>query len=242
MTQQLAASLIMELLIEAGLPPGVINMLPGTGPEISEVVLAHPRPRRYPLHRFDAGVPALWAGVGANIAGYRSYPRLVGETGGKDFIVAHASADIDVLRTAMVRGAFEYSGQKCSAASRTYVPASLWPALKDRLIAETEALTIGSVEDFGNFTSAVIDDRSFGRLKAAIDRAHATDSIEVLAGGTLRRLGGLLRPAHPAAGHRPAGRDLLQRVLRTDPVGARVPRRRVRLDPDRGRQRLALCA
>ncbi len=184
MTQQFAASLIMDLLTEAGLPPGVINMLPGTGPEISEVVLAHRDLAGIHFTGSTRVFQSLWAGVGANIAGYRSYPRLVGETGGKDFIVAHPSADIDVLRTAMIRGAFEYSGQKCSAASRTYLPASLWPALKDRLIAETEDLTIGSVEDFGNFTSAVIDDRSFGRLKAAIDRAHATDSIEVLAGGT----------------------------------------------------------
>jgi len=182
-TQQLAASLIMDLLAEAGLPPGVINMLPGVGPEISEVVLAHPELAGIHFTGSTRVFQQLWAQVGSNIAGYRSYPRLVGETGGKDFVVAHPSADVDVLRTAMVRGAFEYSGQKCSAASRSYVPASLWPALKDRLIAETEALAIGSVEDFGNFSSAVIDDRSFGRLKAAIDRAHATDSISVLAGG-----------------------------------------------------------
>jgi 1-pyrroline-5-carboxylate dehydrogenase len=183
-TQQLAASLIMDLLQEAGLPPGVINMLPGHGPEISQVVLAHPELAGIHFTGSTRVFQQLWSGVGANIAGYRSYPRLVGETGGKDFIVAHSSADPDVLRTALVRGAFEYSGQKCSAASRSYVPASLWPTLKDGLIAETEALTVGSVEDFGNFTSAVIDGRSFGRLKAAIDRAHATDSIEVLAGGT----------------------------------------------------------
>jgi len=183
-TQQLAASLIMDLLAEAGLPPGVINMLPGVGPEISEVVLAHPELAGIHFTGSTRVFQQLWTQVGANIANYKSYPRLVGETGGKDFIVAHPSADIDVLRTAMVRGAFEYSGQKCSAASRSYVPASLWPALKDQLIAETEALTLGSVEDFANFTSAVIDDRSFGRLKAAIDRAHATDSISVLAGGS----------------------------------------------------------
>jgi len=134
-TQQLAASLIMDLLQEAGLPPGVINMLPGHGPEISEVVLAHPELAGIHFTGSTRVFQQLWSGVGANIAGYRSYPRLVGETGGKDFIVAHASADVDVLRTALVRGAFEYSGQKCSAASRSYVPASLWPALKDGLIA-----------------------------------------------------------------------------------------------------------
>ena len=183
-TQQLAASLTMELLAEAGLPAGVINMLPGYGPEISEVLLADPDLAGIHFTGSTRVFQDLWRTVGTNIAGYRSYPRLVGETGGKDFIVAHASADVDVLRTAMVRGAFEYSGQKCSAASRAYVPRSLWPRLEDQLIAETEALAVGSVEDYSNFTSAVIDDRSFGRLKAALDRAHATDEIEVLAGGT----------------------------------------------------------
>ncbi len=183
-TQQLAASLTMDLLTEAGLPAGVINMLPGYGPEISEVLLADPNLAGVHFTGSTRVFQDLWKGIGNNIANYRSYPRLVGETGGKDFIVAHSSADVDVLRTAMVRGAFEYSGQKCSAASRSYVPASLWPKLKDQLIAETQALTVGSVEDYSNFTSAVIDDRSFGRLKAALDRAHATDSIDVIAGGT----------------------------------------------------------
>lgn len=182
-TQQLAASLTMDLLVEAGLPAGVINMLPGAGPEISEVVLAHRDLAGIHFTGSTRVFQQLWGTVGATIAGYRSYPRLVGETGGKDFVVAHPSADVDVVRTALVRGAFEYSGQKCSAASRAYVPASVWRAVKDGLIAETEALSVGSVEDLGNFTSAVIDDRSFGRLSAAIDRAHATDSVTVLAGG-----------------------------------------------------------
>src|SRR5664279_5076848 len=185
LTQQLAASLVMDLLQEAGLPDGVINMLPGQGPEISEVVLAHPDLAGIHFTGSTRVFQQLWRTVGANIAGYRSYPRLVGETGGKDFVVAHPSADLDVLRTALVRGAFEYSGQKCSAASRAYIPNSLWTRLRDGLAGETEALTIGSVEDFSNFSSAVIDDRSFGRLQAAIDRAQATDSIEVLAGGCL---------------------------------------------------------
>ena len=182
-TQQLAASVTMELLMEAGLPDGVINMLPGWGPEISEVVLAHPEFAGVHFTGSTRVFQGLWRGIGGHIADYRSYPRIVGETGGKDFVLAHSSADIDVLRTALVRGAFEYSGQKCSAASRAYVPESVWRELKDPLIAEVEALTIGSVEDFSNFSSAVIDDRSFGRLRAAIDRAHATDSVEVLAGG-----------------------------------------------------------
>ncbi len=191
-TQQLSASVTMDLLEAAGLPAGVINMLPGAGPDISEIALADADLAGIHFTGSTATFQKLWAAVGANIASYRSYPRLVGETGGKDFVVAHASADIDTLRVAMVRGAFEYSGQKCSAASRAYVPASLWPRLKDALIAETEALAVGDVEDFGNFTSAVIDDRAFAKLKGAIDRARATDGIEVLerikADERLRRL------------------------------------------------------
>ncbi len=183
-TQQLAASLTMDLLREAGLPDGVINMLPGRGPEISEVALADPALAGIHFTGSTATFQKLWGTVGSNIASYRSYPRIVGETGGKDFVVAHPSADVDVLRVALVRGAFEYSGQKCSAASRAYVPSSLWPSLRDALVAEIEALPVGDVEDFANFTSAVIDDRAFAKLRAAIDRAHATDGIEVLAGGT----------------------------------------------------------
>jgi len=183
-TQQLAASLTMELLREAGLPDGVINMVPGRGPEISEVALADPALAGIHFTGSTATFQKLWGTVGANIATYRSYPRIVGETGGKDFVVAHSSADVDVLRVALVRGAFEYSGQKCSAASRAYVPSSLWPSLRDALVAEIEALPVGDVEDFANFTSAVIDDRAFAKLRTAIDRAHATDGVEVLAGGT----------------------------------------------------------
>ena len=183
-TQQLAASVTMELLIEAGLPAGVINMLPGHGAEISEVLLTDPNLAGIHFTGSTRVFQSLWGTVGSNVAKYRSYPRLVGETGGKDFVVAHPSADIDVLRTALVRGAFEYSGQKCSAASRAYVPQSIWKRLRDDLVSEIAALKVGDVEDLSNFTSAVIDDRSYRRLQQAIDRAKATDGIEVLAGGT----------------------------------------------------------
>jgi 1-pyrroline-5-carboxylate dehydrogenase len=183
-TQQLAASVTMELLIEAGLPAGVINMLPGHGAEISEVLLADPNLAGIHFTGSTRVFQSLWGTVGSHIAQYRSYPRLVGETGGKDFVVAHPSADVDVLRTALVRGAFEYSGQKCSAASRAYVPQSIWKTLRDELVSEIAALKVGDVEDLSNFTSAVIDDRSFGRLQQAIDRARATEGIEVLAGGS----------------------------------------------------------
>lgn len=183
-TQQLAASLTMELLEQAGMPPGVINMLPGAGPEISEVALRDPNLAGVHFTGSSATFHMLWQQIGANISGYRSYPRIVGEAGGKDFVVAHPSADSSIIPTALVRGAFEYSGQKCSAASRAYMPKSLWPAIRDEVVATTEKLPVGDVEDFGNFTSAVIDDRAFAKLKAAIDRAHAASDINVIAGGT----------------------------------------------------------
>ncbi|AZI57031.1 L-glutamate gamma-semialdehyde dehydrogenase [Nakamurella antarctica] len=183
-TQQLAASLTLDLLSEAGLPDGVINMLPGDGIAVSEVVLADPALAGIHFTGSTKTFQYLWGQVGANIASYNTYPRLVGETGGKDFILAHASANVDVLRTAMVRGSFEYSGQKCSAASRAFVPKSLWSTLRDDLASETDGLAVGDPENFANFTSAVIDERAFAKQKAAIDRAHATAGIEVLAGGT----------------------------------------------------------
>jgi 1-pyrroline-5-carboxylate dehydrogenase len=126
----------------------------------------------------------LWRTVGENIDRYRSYPRVVGETGGKDFVVAHPSADVDVLRTALVRGAFEYQGQKCSAASRAYVPRSLWNVLRDDLASVVDGLTVGPVTDFSNFMGAVIDDRAFARVTGAIDRAKADPSATIIAGGT----------------------------------------------------------
>ncbi|NYD57991.1 1-pyrroline-5-carboxylate dehydrogenase [Nocardioides marinisabuli] len=194
-TQQLSASLIMELLEEAGMPPGVINMLPGDGLEVSEVALTH---RDLAGIHFTGSTPTfqhLWRTVGENITGYRSYPRIVGETGGKDFIVAHPSADPAVLRTAMVRGAFEFQGQKCSAASRAYVPASVWARIKDDLVEEVEAIKVGDPTDLSNFMGAVIDERAFAKHVAAIERAQSTPGLEVVAGGqTDDSVGWFVRP------------------------------------------------
>jgi 1-pyrroline-5-carboxylate dehydrogenase len=184
-TQLLAAHLTMRLLEAAGLPDGVINLLTGDGRAVSEVALTH---RDLAGIHFTGSTPTfqhLWKTVGENLSGYRTYPRLVGETGGKDFVLAHPSADVDVLRTALVRGSFEYQGQKCSAASRAYIPASIWPRLADGLVAETEALTMGDVTDFGNFMGAVIDRRAFDRLAAVLDKAKNDLSLEILAGGTV---------------------------------------------------------
>ena len=182
-TQQLAASLTMQLLEEAGMPPGVINMLPGDGLEVSKVALAHPDLAG--IH-FTGSTPTfqhLWRTVGENITSYRSYPRIVGETGGKDFIVAHPSADPEVLKTAMIRGAFEFQGQKCSAASRAYVPKSVWKKIRDSFVAEVDSIAMGDPTDFHNFMGAVIDDRAFAKHKAAITRAKRTNKLQVIAGG-----------------------------------------------------------
>ncbi|GAA0487665.1 1-pyrroline-5-carboxylate dehydrogenase [Paractinoplanes deccanensis] len=184
-TQQLAAHHTMRLLEAAGLPPGVINMVTGDGLAVSDVALAHPDLAGIHFTGSTRVFQHLWATVGANLGTYRSYPRLVGETGGKDFILAHPSADPAALATAMVRGAFEYQGQKCSAASRAYVPRSLWAAgLRDRVAAETEALSYGDVTDLKHFGGAVIDARAFARHAAALDRIKAAPSCTVLAGGT----------------------------------------------------------
>ncbi len=182
-TAQLAAHYIMAILDEAGLPPGVITMVTGNGAAVSQVALPHPQLAG--IH-FTGSTPTfqhLWRTVGENISGYRSYPRLVGETGGKDFVIAHPSADIDVLRTALIRGAFEYQGQKCSAASRAYLPRSIWSRLADSFVSEVDGLPVGDITDFRNFMGAVIDGRSFSRLNDAITRAKATPGISVLAGG-----------------------------------------------------------
>ncbi|MEU6233715.1 L-glutamate gamma-semialdehyde dehydrogenase [Kitasatospora sp. NPDC047058] len=183
-TQQYSAHLLMQLLEEAGLPKGVINMVTGDGLDVSAVALKHPALAGIHFTGSTATFQHLWREVGTNIAGYRTYPRIVGETGGKDFLVAHPSADPAVLKTAMTRGAFEFQGQKCSALSRAYVPASLWAGLKDAFRDEVESLTMGDVTDLSNFMSAVIDDRAFAKNKAAIDRAQADPQVEVLAGGT----------------------------------------------------------
>jgi 1-pyrroline-5-carboxylate dehydrogenase len=213
-TQTLAAYYTMRLLEEAGLPPGVINLLTGDGREISEVLLAD---RALAGIHFTGSPPTfqyLWQQVGANIANYAGYPRVVGETGGKDFVVAHPSADVDVLRTALVRGAFEYQGQKCSAASRAFIPRSVWARLRDDLVDEVQALPMGDVADFGNFMGAVIDRRSFDKVSGAIEAAHGDPTLEVVAGGTAdASVGYFVRPTIVV------GSDHNHEVFRTEYFG-----------------------
>ncbi|GAA3979575.1 L-glutamate gamma-semialdehyde dehydrogenase [Thermobifida alba] len=183
-TQTLAACLTMQLLEEAGLPPGVVNLVTGDGVALSEVALTDPDLAGVHFTGSTRTFQYLWRTVGENITRYRGYPRVVGETGGKDFVVAHASADPDVLRTALLRGAFEYQGQKCSAASRAFVARSVWERMRDDFLAEVEALPMGDVTDFRNFLGAVIDRRAYNRLADLLDGVRTDPSIEVLAGGT----------------------------------------------------------
>ena len=194
-TQQFAAHFTMQLLEAAGLPPGVINMLPGDGLDVSRVALQHPDLAGIHFTGSTKTFQHLWQTVGSNISGYRGYPRVVGETGGKDFVIAHPSANPDVLRTALIRGAFEYSGQKCSAASRAYIARSVWHQMGDDLIDATESLQVGDVRDLSNFTSAVIDQRAFRKHLEAIERARDSADAKIIAGGlTDDREGWYVRP------------------------------------------------
>lgn len=194
-TQQFAAHFTMQLLEAAGLPPGVINMLPGDGLDVSRVALQHPDLAGIHFTGSTKTFQHLWQTVGSNISGYRGYPRVVGETGGKDFVIAHPSANPDVLRTALIRGAFEYSGQKCSAASRAYIARSVWDQMGDDLIDATESLQVGDVRDLSNFTSAVIDQRAFRKHLEAIERARDSADAKIIAGGlTNDREGWYVRP------------------------------------------------
>ncbi|MGO4444215.1 L-glutamate gamma-semialdehyde dehydrogenase [Mycobacterium sp. 2YAF39] len=182
-TQTFAAYLTMQLLEAAGLPPGVINLLAGDGIAVSDVALADPRLAGIHFTGSTATFQHLWREVGTNIDRYHTYPRLVGETGGKDFVLAHTSARPDVLRTALIRGAFDYQGQKCSAASRAFVPRSVWQQMGDDLLSATEALTYGDVTDLSNYGGALIDERSFAKNVTAIERAKSAPGVTVAVGG-----------------------------------------------------------
>ncbi|WP_040866330.1 L-glutamate gamma-semialdehyde dehydrogenase [Nocardia exalbida] len=182
-TQSVAAYWTMRLLEAAGLPPGVINMVHGAGPEVSEVALADHRLAGIHFTGSTATFRHLWRTVAANLDRYDSYPRLVGETGGKDFVVAHSSADPEVLSTALIRGAFDYQGQKCSAASRAFLPRSLWDRMGREFIDRVAALGYGDVTDFGHFGGALIDRRAFVRNTDALARAKATPGLTIATGG-----------------------------------------------------------
>jgi 1-pyrroline-5-carboxylate dehydrogenase len=178
-----SAAVIMEIFREAGLPDGVINLVFVSGPAAAEVVLSHPDFAGIHFTGSTGVFQSVWKKIGENIYKYKSYPRIVGETGGKDFIFADPTADRQALVVAMVRGAFEYQGQKCSAASRAYVPASIWPEVKERLGKELAAVKMGPPEDFTNFVNAVIDESSFDTLAGSIEQAKSDKNADVIFGG-----------------------------------------------------------
>jgi 1-pyrroline-5-carboxylate dehydrogenase len=183
-TAAVSAYWTMKLLEEAGLPPGVINMIYGSGAQIGDPVLASEHLAGIHFTGSTEVFHSIWKTVGQNIDHYRNYPRIVGETGGKDFIVAHPSADVEAVATAILRGSFEYQGQKCSAASRVYAPSNLWPKLRERLVEEVATIKMGDVSNFSNFMGAVIDGGSFARQREAIEHAKANDAEVLVGGGT----------------------------------------------------------
>lgn len=183
-TQIYSANVLMKIFREAGLPDGVINLVYVSGPDAGDVIFQHPDFAGIHFTGSTGVFQDIWKTIGNNIHRYKTYPRIVGETGGKDFIVVHPSADLKAANTALVRGAFEYQGQKCSAASRAYIPKSLWPALKESMTTDVKSFTIGGTEDFTNFFNAVIDEKSFDKLAKYIDRAKESNDAEIVVGGT----------------------------------------------------------
>jgi 1-pyrroline-5-carboxylate dehydrogenase len=183
-TQVYSAHVIMELFEEAGLPEGVITMITVDGPVAGDVIFKH---RDFAGLHFTGSTAVfkhLWKEIGSNLDVYRTYPRIVGETGGKDFVVAHSSANAEEVATAIVRGAFEFQGQKCSAASRAYIPSSMWPAVKEKIVSDLKRITVGSPEDFTHFVNAVIDKRAFDKIAGYIDFVKTQNDAEIIAGGT----------------------------------------------------------
>jgi 1-pyrroline-5-carboxylate dehydrogenase len=194
-TQVYSAQMFMRILLEAGLPDGVINLIYVDGPTLGKVCFAHPDFAGVHFTGSTGVFNTMWATIGANMASYKSYPRIVGETGGKDFVIAHRSADPDVVATALARGAFEYQGQKCSAASRAYLPSNIADSVLKKLVDQVGSMKMGSVEDFSNFINAVIDEKSFDKLKKYIDRARKDRKAKIITGGNCdKRKGYFIEP------------------------------------------------
>jgi len=183
-TQMYSAQVLMEIFIEAGLPDGVINLITVDGPVAGDVVFKHKDFSGLHFTGSTAVFRHLWKTIGENLENYKSYPRIVGETGGKDFVVAHSSANTKAVTTGLIRGAFEYQGQKCSAASRAYISDNIWPEIKEQLVRELKTLKMGSPADFSNFINAVIDRRSFDKIKGYIEYAKGQDDCEIISGGS----------------------------------------------------------
>jgi len=182
-TQIYSASVLMEVFKEAGLPDGVINLIYVDGPDAGDVVFSHPDFAGLHFTGSTGVFQSLWKLIGNNISKYKTYPRIVGETGGKNFVIAHKSADPKALATALSRGAFEFQGQKCSAASRAYIPSNLWEAVKEYLLADLASMKMGGTEDFGNFINAVIDEKAFDKISGYIEAAKTAPNVTILSGG-----------------------------------------------------------
>jgi 1-pyrroline-5-carboxylate dehydrogenase len=208
-----SAHYILQILMEAGLPPGVVNLLPGRSGEFSDTLLTSPEFAGIHFTGSTAVFQHLWRQAGANLESYRSYPRIVGETGGKDFILAHQSADVEALAVAIVRGGFEYQGQKCSAASRIYVPDNLWPEVEKRVLAMIGDIGVGDPADFRNFMGAVIDRAAFADITSYIDDAVASDDMEVLAGGQYSDEEGYFIQPTLVLSHDPASRLMCEEIF-----------------------------
>ncbi|MCU0442977.1 MAG: L-glutamate gamma-semialdehyde dehydrogenase [Bacteroidia bacterium] len=189
-TQIYAAQVLMEIFQKAGVPAGVINLVYVSGPDAGEVIFNHPDFAGIHFTGSTAVFQQVWKSIGNNIHKYKTYPRIVGETGGKDFIMIHPSAEVNMTATAIVRGAFEYQGQKCSAASRVYAPSNLWPAIQTKVVADLTTVKIGPTEDFGNFVNAVIDEKSFDKIAQYIEDAKKDPSCTIIAGGTYDKSSG----------------------------------------------------
>lgn len=189
-TQVLAAHVIMKVLQEAGLPAGVINLVYADGPVLGDICFSHPDFAGIHFTGSTGVFQQMWKTIGANISKYKTYPRIVGETGGKDFVLAHKSANVDVVAIALARGAFEYQGQKCSAASRAYLPSNIAEAVKEKLVAELKTMKMGTTEDFTNFINAVIDERSFDKIAKYIDNAKNDPNVKIIAGGNYNKTEG----------------------------------------------------
>jgi len=212
-SQVYSAQVIMEVFKEAGLPDGVINMVTCDGPVAGDVVFNHPDFAGLHFTGSTGVFRHLWTEIGKNIARYKSYPRIVGETGGKDFVLAHASAHVDEVVTGLVRGAFEFQGQKCSAASRAYLPESLWPAIKEKLIACVNELKMGSPEQFENFVTAVIDERSFDKIQGYLSGLADSDEVEIIAGGKADKSKGYFVEPTVAVTTNPKSKTMVEEIF-----------------------------